>query len=152
MTRDDVQVWLDRYVEAWLTYDPDQVRDLFAEDVVYRYHPYDAAADVLDGREDVVQSWVAPEGSASGRDEPGTYDADYEPYAVDGQRAVATGWSKYWTDATRSTLDHVYDNVFLMEFDGEGRCRRFTEFFMERPKDHVTSGSLRVRGSSASPA
>ena len=33
MTRDDVQRWLDRYVEAWRSYDPDAIGDLFAEDL-----------------------------------------------------------------------------------------------------------------------
>jgi ketosteroid isomerase-like protein len=35
------QAWLDRYVAAWLSYDADDIAALFAEDIVYRYHPYD---------------------------------------------------------------------------------------------------------------
>ena len=35
------QSWLNRYVDAWLSYDPDDVAALFSEDVTYRYHPYD---------------------------------------------------------------------------------------------------------------
>ena len=88
--------------------------------------------EVLVGREAVVRSWVAPDGDASTRDEPGTYDAHYVPYAIDGDRAVAIGWSRYWTDASRSTERTTYDNCFLLEFDGDGRCRSFTEFFRER--------------------
>ena len=57
----------------------------------------------------------------------------YEPYAVEGDRAVATGTSSYWTDASKSTLDRVYDNVFLLVFDGDGRCTSFTEYFMTEP-------------------
>lgn len=29
--------WLDRYVDAWMSYDPDEVSGLFSEDVAYRY-------------------------------------------------------------------------------------------------------------------
>ena len=133
MDRTTVQAWLDRYVEAWKTYDPDQVASLFAEDATYAYHPYDSGDDVLRGRAEIVASWIEPEGSASSRDEPDTYDARYEVFAVDGDRAVATGWSRYWTDAGRTTLDRTYDNVFLIRFDGQGRCTEFVEYFMKEP-------------------
>jgi ketosteroid isomerase-like protein len=41
MDREGAQRWLDRYVAAWRSYDRDEVSGLFAEDVAYRYHPYD---------------------------------------------------------------------------------------------------------------
>ncbi len=41
MTHDDVQAWLDRYVDAWRTYDPAVIGDLFTEGAEYRYHPWD---------------------------------------------------------------------------------------------------------------
>jgi hypothetical protein len=133
MDRASVESWLSRYVEAWKSYDRQAIGDLFSADAVYRFHPYDGGGDVLHGREAIVRSWLEPDGDQSGRDEPGTYDAQYEPYAVDGERAVAVGRSSYWTDDTRSTLERVYDNVFLLRFDGDGRCVEFTELFMKRP-------------------
>jgi SnoaL-like protein len=133
MDKATAQAWLDAYVEAWKTYDRGQVESLFAEDVTYRYHPYDPEDDVLHGRAEVVSSWLAPDGAASSRDAEGTYDAKYDVYAVDGDRVVAVGWSKYFSDASRSTLDRTYHNVFLIEFDESGRCRHFTEFFMKEP-------------------
>lgn len=138
MTHDDVQAWLDRYVAAWETYDPAAIGDLFSVDAAYRYHPAD---EPIVGRAAIVASWVdpAPGGTASGRDEPGTYDARYEPYAVDGERAVAVGWSRYWTDATRAVVAGTFDNCFLLAFDAEGRCRSFTEFYRERPAETATS-------------
>ena len=131
MTHDDVQAWLDRYVAAWESYHETAVGDLFAEDAEYRYHPAD---EPLVGRPAIVASWVDPEpgGTASGSDEPGTYTAHYEPYLVAGSRAVAVGWSRYWTDATRAVEASTYDNCFLLDFDEEGRCRSFTEFYRER--------------------
>ena len=115
---------------AWRTYDPAAIGDLFAPDAEYRYHPADQP---IVGRAAIVASWIEPSGEASGRDKPGTYDAHYEPWAIDGARAVARGASRYFTDATRTTLDRTYDNVFLVEFDADGRCRAFTEFFRQRP-------------------
>lgn len=130
MDRQDVQAWLDGYVRAWESYDPDAIGALFADDAEYRYHPAD---EPVRGRDAIVRSWTQPDGDASGRDESGTYQAHYEPWAVDGNRAVAVGWSRYWTDATRSTERATYDNCYLLEFDPDGRCRSFTEFFRERP-------------------
>ena len=133
MDRSAAQAWLDAYVEAWKTYDADQVAALFAEDATYRYHPYDPDNETVRGREAIVRDWIEPDGNASTRDEPGTYDGHYEPWAVDGNRVVAVGESRYWTDATRAHLERTYLNVFLIEFDGEGRCRTFVEYYMKEP-------------------
>src|SRR5438552_4111330 len=129
MTRDDIQAWLDRYLDAWRTYDPQKIADLFSEDAEYRYHPWDEPER---GRETIVRGWLEPAGNASDRDAPGSYDAHYEPYAVEGDRAVAVGRSRY----TRpdGSFRALYHNVFLLRFDLEGRCRSFTEFFVEQPK------------------
>jgi hypothetical protein len=135
VTRDDVQRWLDRYVQGWLMYDPDVIGDLFSEDAEYRYHPWDEPER---GRDTIVRSWVEPDGNASARDKPGTYEAHYEPYAVDANRAVATGWSRYkHPDGSFRTL---YHNAYLLEFDDDGRCRSFTEFYIEQPKPKPAAG------------
>jgi ketosteroid isomerase-like protein len=132
VTREDVDRWLDAYVAAWKSYDPAQIAALFAEDITYRYHPED---DGIEGRAAVVDSWLG-EGDnpdASGRDEPGTWDAAYRAVAVEGDVAVATGISSY-RDRPGGAVVRVYDNCFVMQFDSEGRCREFTEWFMQRKK------------------
>jgi ketosteroid isomerase-like protein len=131
MEKADVNRWLEDYVEAWKTYDRDRIVALFSEDVEYRYHPYD---EPVKGRDAVVEAWLG-EGEhegASTRDEEGTYDADYEAVAVDGDVAVATGSSSY-SDDPGGPASKVYDNCYVMRFDSEGRCREFTEWFMQRP-------------------
>ena len=131
MDRADVARWLDQYVEAWKTYDRDRIAALFADDVEYRYHPYD---DPIFGRDAVVESWLG-EGEhegASTRDPEGTFDASYAPVAVDGDMAVATGSSTYYK-RPGGPVEKVYDNCYVMRFDGGGRCREFTEWFMKRP-------------------
>jgi hypothetical protein len=130
MTRDDVQAWLDRYIGAWETYDAAGIGDLFTEDAEYRYHPRD---EPTRGRAAIVDSWLNPSGSSSGRDVPGTYAASYAPFAVDAERAVAVGRSTYWSDTTRAKVTQEYFNVFLLEFGPDGRCRSFTEYFV-RPR------------------
>ena len=131
MDRSDAQAWLDRYVAAWLSYDPDEIAALFTDDVAYRYHPYD---DPIVGRDAVVASWLgeADSDGASTRDTPGTYQAEYEPVAVDGDVVVATGTSSY-RDRADGPIVRVYHNCYLMRFEGDGRCREFTEYYMQRP-------------------
>jgi hypothetical protein len=130
VTREDVDRWLEDYVEAWESYDRDLIEGLFAEDVSYRYHPAD---EPIEGRDAVVESWLG-EGdhpNASERDEPGTYEASYKTFAVDGDAAVATGTSSY-SEEPGGPVARVYDNCFVMRFDSEGRCSEFTEWFMQR--------------------
>ena len=130
MTREDVDRWLADYVEAWMTYDRDKIEALFAKDISYRYHPAD---EPITGREAVVESWLE-EGEnpdSSDRDAPGTYEADYRAIAVDGEVAVATGTSSY-REEPGGPVARVYDNCFVMRFDPEGRCREFTEWFVQR--------------------
>ena len=131
MDRDRAQAWLDAYVEAWRTYEPDRIRALFADDVSYRYHSFDEPVVGVDA---VVASWLgeADEEGASSRDVPGTYDASYAPVAVDGDVVVARGSSTYFSEPG-GPVDRIYDNCFLMRFDEAGRCRDFTEFYVRRP-------------------
>src|SRR5262245_11833623 len=127
MDRSSVQDWLARYSAAWASYDEDDIRALFAPDARYRYHPYDPDSEAQIGADAILKDWV------DNRDEAGTYDSHYEPYAVDGDRAVAVGWSRYYGDAAKSQLTQEFRNVYLLAFDDEGRCTEFTEFFMETP-------------------
>jgi ketosteroid isomerase-like protein len=131
MTHEDVQAWLDRYVQAWLSYDRDEIGALFTEDVEYRWHPYD---EPVVGRDAVIEAWLGESGldHVSTRDEPGTYEAGYRPVAVDGDTAVAVGTSTYF-DRPRGKVIKTYDNCYLLVFDDEGRCSRFTEWYMKRP-------------------
>jgi len=117
MTHDDFARWLDAYIEAWRTYDPDAIGSLFSADAEYRYHPWD---EPLRGRDAIVADWLA------NRDAPGSWSAEYHPWAVDGDRGVATGISRYPAE------DRTYHNVFLCRFDADGRCREFTEVFAKQ--------------------
>lgn len=119
MTHDDFGRWLDAYVDAWRTYDAAAIGALFSEDAEYRYNPWD---EPLRGRAAIVADWLA------NRDEPGTWEARYEPWAVEGDRAVATGTSRY-RDAEGP---RTYHNVFLCRFDADGRCREFTEVYLKQ--------------------
>jgi ketosteroid isomerase-like protein len=130
--RADVDRWLEGYVAAWKSYDREAIGALFADDVIYLFHPYD---EPVRGRDAVVEAWLGESDheGASSRDAEGTYDASYRAVAVDGDVAVATGESRY-SDEPGGPVTQAWDNCFVMRFDAEGRCREFTEYFVERPK------------------
>jgi ketosteroid isomerase-like protein len=122
MTHADVQDWLHRYLAAWRANDRAPIEALFTPDVVYRYRPYgDAHTDR--GIDAVADAWLGDD-----RDDPDTWDAEYRPFAVDGDRAVATGWSRY--RASGPEPERTYHNVFLLRFADDGRCAEFTELYM----------------------
>ena len=124
MEKADFQRWLDGYVEAWRTYDENAIRALFGEDATYRYHPWDEGTDAVHGQDAVVAAWLGD------RDDPGSWTAEYHPWAIDGDRAVAVGVSRYL--APDGTVAREYHNVFLCRFDAEGRCSEFTELYLRR--------------------
>ena len=116
------QSWLDRYIDAWRLLDPIAIGDLFSSDVRYAYDPF---VEAVVGRKAVVDSWLVDP------DEPGSWEADYEVLAIDGDAHVAHGRTRYLTD-DRSGIDREFANVFVCRFDAEGRCREFTEWYMRR--------------------
>jgi ketosteroid isomerase-like protein len=132
MQRDDVDRWLAGYVEAWRTYEHERIATLFSADAEYRYHPYD---EPVRGRDAIVRSWFGESDAegASTPDQPGTWQAEYRTFAVDGDVAVAIGSTTYAIEPG-GRVDRVYDNCFVLRFDADGRCREFTEWYVKRPR------------------
>jgi ketosteroid isomerase-like protein len=118
-----VAAWLDRYTQAWGTYDPADIGALFSDDAVYFDDPF---TEGIRGREAIVASWLED------RDEPGTYEGSYRPVLVAGDQAVARGYSRYYD--TNGTVAQEFDNLFLLRFDGDGRCAEFREWYMQKPE------------------
>ena len=131
VTHASVQAWLDAYAKAWETYDAADIAPLFSANAEYRWHPADEPEV---GRDTIVEAWLNPGGNASDRDKPGTYVAEMRPFAIEGNKAVAVGTCTYWKDASRSEVTRLYYNNWLLEFDDEGKCRSFTEYYMKQPK------------------
>ena len=121
MDRARVADWLAAYMHAWETYSPDAIGDLFTEDATYSFHPYD---EPVVGRKAIVESWLKDP------DAPGTFEATYRPIAVDGDVAVVNGRSRYFSDSSRTQLTKEWDNLFVIEFDKDGRCRSFLEWYV----------------------
>ena len=54
---DTARSWMEKYITAWTTNGPDDIRALFTEDAVYATRPHDR--DPWTGREQIVDRWLA---------------------------------------------------------------------------------------------
>ncbi len=122
MDRAQFRAWLDAYVEAWKTYDEDRIGALFSDDAVYRYSPEEPEG--LRGRATIVADWK------SNPDTPGTYEAQYEPLAIDGEIHVAHGVTRYFEDGG-AQRDEYY-NLYVCRFNDAHECTDFTEYWMQK--------------------
>jgi hypothetical protein len=127
LERATVAGWLESYVQAWKTYDPDMIGNLFGEDATYAYDPF---SEPVRGRAAIVASWL------ENQDAPGTYDGQYEPLFLAGNQAVANGHSLYF-EQDGSTLRAEWNNLFVLRFDEDGRCIDYREWYMPRPEEHA---------------
>jgi uncharacterized protein (TIGR02246 family) len=120
MEREDVERWVRGYERAWSSNDPNDIGELFTEDVTYRFHPWD---EPLRGRDAIVATWI------QNKDEPGDYRFRLREVAgVDGNVAFVTAETDYLTEPPRT-----YDNLWVIRLAPDGRCEDFTEWFMKRP-------------------
>ena len=124
MTHDDVQLWLDRYVAAWSSYDPAAIGDLFSRG---RRVPLPAVGRPGRRPRRHRRRLAGEQGRA--RDVVGALRRRGRSTA---SRASAIGESRYTNpDGSFRTL---YYNNCLLRFDGHGRCVEFVEYFMELPE------------------
>jgi ketosteroid isomerase-like protein len=124
VSRDVVQRWLDAYVSAWKSYDPDEIGNLFSEDAVYHRNPSSESAI---GREAIVAFWLAEKHL----DAPGLYDAHYEPVAIEGNLAVAYGKTEFFNED--GSLNTAFRNAWLLRFGADGRCTECHEAYTGVP-------------------
>ena len=124
MDHQQVAAWLSDYIAAWRSNDRGRIMGLFTDDARYRYHPFD---------EPVVGAAAIADGWLDAPDDPSTWEASYEPVAVDDDTAVAVGVSSY--RATADQPARTYANCFVLRFHEDGRCRELTEWFMKAPAD-----------------
>ncbi|MBC8075552.1 MAG: nuclear transport factor 2 family protein [Chloroflexales bacterium] len=121
MNRDAIALWVDGYVQAWQTNEPDTIARLFTEDATYAASPFDAP---WQGRAAIVAGWLGR------RDAPGTWTFRYAVLAVTADGGVVRGWTTY------PALQQEFSNIWLIQLNERGQCTAFTEWWMQRPADH----------------
>jgi len=115
---DAVRSWMEKYIAAWTTNEPDDIRALFTEEAVYATRPHDK--DPWRGREQIVDRWL------EARDEPEDWTFDWSVLGADGGLAFVQGFTRYLGDRPG------YDNLWVIRLEPDGRASEFTEWFMER--------------------
>lgn len=118
------QRWLDSYVAAWRSYDEEAIRALWSEDAVW-YRPFGVRAR---GRDAITAEWMAEEHLF----EKGGYDARYEPIAIDNGYVVTHGRTYFYRPASGETRG-VFDNLWVLRLDADGRCLEFHEWYSPLP-------------------
>jgi len=109
--------WIEGYIAAWKSNDPQEIGALFADGAEYFTSPYRAP---WSGREAIVAGWLGR------RDEPGTWTFQYDVLVENGGLGVVQGETSYLTEG------HTYSNLWLVWLDDRSRCTKFVEYFMEQ--------------------
>jgi ketosteroid isomerase-like protein len=120
MDTTDAVRWVEEYVKAWESNDPEVIGALFTSDARYLTAPWRRP---WSGREAIVREWL------DRRDEPGQWSFTFEPVAVAGDLAIVQGVTTY-----QDQPPVVYSNLWLIRLDDQGRCTEFTEWWMLQGK------------------
>src|SRR2546430_8341621 len=107
MERADVESWVRGYEKAWASNDAADIGGLFTDDATYRFHPYD---EPLRGRGAIVEQWI------ENKDEPEDYRFQWEVAGIEGNLAIVTGVTDYFTPPPRT-----YSNLWVIRLAPDGR-------------------------------
>lgn len=116
----NAQRFLDGYLDAWRTNDPDTIRGLFTPDASYRSGPGDVTPVV--GADAIVVHWLEEQ------DLPGTWTYEGRVEQETSTAAMIRGVTSY-SDGPKSG---AYDNTWLLHFDADGRASEFQDWWFER--------------------
>lgn len=113
-----IRAWVEAYVAAWNSNEPEEIADLFAEEATYKLEPW---IEPWRGREQILAGWLEH------RDEPGDTEFKWWPRARDGDLWILEAATHY------KSLGKDYCNLWLVRLDAEGRCTEFAEWWKQRP-------------------
>lgn len=71
--------WIEGYLKAWTSNDPDDIAALFSEDADYYTLPF---REPWARREAIIKGWIARD------DQPGTWQFEYDWLAIEGDTGV----------------------------------------------------------------
>ena len=118
LTIHEFSQWLEMYGKASKENDPQASADLFAADARYYETPFD---EPMVGRDAIYRYWN--EGAQTLKDKESTH----EILAVNDHLGIARWQTKFTSISSGERL--ALDCVFLVEFDDDGKCRVFREWW-----------------------
>ena len=116
MDEASVRDWVDRYVHAWGTNDPEDIAALFTDDARYLTAPH---REPWTGPDEIVRGWLGR------KDDQGDWSFDYDVLAVTPELAFVRGLTEYRSQAAS------FSNLWVLRLEEDGRCSEFTEWWME---------------------
>lgn len=123
MTIHEVEGWLQRYGNAWMSRNPEGVGELFSADASYYETPFDAP---FRGREGIREYWEGvPRGQADI-----TFHA--RVLAVLGTTAIAK-WDAEFTRVPSGQRIEL-DGMFVLVFNDRGECMELREWWHRRER------------------
>jgi hypothetical protein len=120
--RDAATTWVDAYVRAWRSNNPEEIGALFTDDARYAASP---AAISAVGRDAIVAWWL------ENADGPDDATFSFEIVGIDGARAFVQGVTVYRANDDRP--ERTYDNLWVLDLTDDGRASAFTEWYIRRP-------------------
>ncbi|WP_375388506.1 nuclear transport factor 2 family protein [uncultured Amnibacterium sp.] len=115
-----VEGWVQRYLRAWDSNDPADIRALLAPEAAYRFSPWE---EPYVGHDAVTAAWL------DHRDEAGDHEFTWEVVAIDGDVAVVQGRTVY---TAGPTAGKDYRNLWVIRLAEDGTAVEFTEWYTER--------------------
>jgi hypothetical protein len=112
-----LRTWIDGYVRAWNSNEPEDIGRLFTDEATYSTAPF---TPPWLGRDQIVEGWL------KNPDQPGEASFVWEPISISDEVAVIKGTSTY--------PETVYSNLWVITLVEDGRCREFAEWWMENPR------------------
>ena len=123
MSASPIDLWMQGYLKAWASDDPDDVASLFTEEARYYPEPY---SNPWEGRGEIVREWIAR--GDSGRE----WSFTYETAVTQGDLAIVQGHTHYGEVADPGPEPAVdYENLWVIRLAEDGRAREFIEWWMQ---------------------
>jgi hypothetical protein len=127
---DEVLAWVAAHDEAWRSNDPEAIGRLFSEEGIYHLGPWEGPwrgyTGPIVGRQAIAEAW------STAYDPHERFEADADVLAIDGRRAVIRRTIAY--EKTVREPASRYGCLWVVDFDGDGRCREYQEWFVKGPK------------------
>jgi hypothetical protein len=121
--------WLDAYGKAWEERDPAAASQLFTEDAVYQWGPFDRK---LRGRVMIREAW------AEAVETQQNIAFGYEVLTATARGGIVRWWVT--NDAPEQNLREKAEGIFRLGFDDSGLCTSLEEWWnaTDEPLDAVT--------------
>jgi ketosteroid isomerase-like protein len=114
---DAITGWMNGYLKAWESNDPEDIRAIFTEDATYRTQPYGAP---WRGHQEIIDGWT------EAGDTPGNHRFEWHVLAIAGDLAFVQGETIYPDSSD-------YSNLWVIRLAADGRASDFTEWWVEHP-------------------